>query len=228
LPRKNRTVTKKLMSIYNRLLNEQGHQGWWPADGAFEVAVGAVLTQNTSWRGASKAVQNLISAGKLDPHKIHRMRPETLARLLVPAGYFNLKARRLKSLVKFLLDRSDGDPSVLIREDLQVIRDDMLDVWGVGPETVDSILLYACGHCVFVVDAYTRRIFSRLGMFEENASYEEMRSFFEKHLEKDVELFKDYHAQIVRLGHEKCRPKPLCSECCLRGICPHAEFTEQK
>ena len=212
-----KAAMRKLLGIYRALRKAQGHQGWWPAETPFEVAVGAVLAQNTSWRGAAQAVQNLKTAGLLDAARLDRMAVDRLAKHLVPAGYFNLKAKRLKSLIRFLVERCDGEPAALAAWDLGEARTALLEVWGLGPETADSILLYAAGHPVFVVDAYTRRIFSRLGLLDERLSYDDVRLFFEKRLPRDLDLYKDFHAQIVRLGSTICRPRPCCEECPIRS-----------
>jgi endonuclease-3 related protein len=196
------------------LFERYGLQHWWPGDSVFEIMVGAVLTQNTGWSNVERAIGNLKSNGLLDPQAILQVDPDALAGLLRPAGYFNVKAKRLRALCEFLLQHRE-----LERLEDQELRELFLAVHGIGPETADDILLYAFDRPVFVIDAYTRRLFSRLGLLEGQPDYETLRATFEGALVKDAELFNEYHALIVHHAKEACRPAPLCGSCCLNSLC---------
>ncbi len=210
----------RLLEIYDRLYAHFGPQHWWPGETRWEIMVGAVLTQNTSWRNVEKAIENLKHAGRLAPDAMRRTRQDRLARLVRPSGYYNIKARKLKALVAFLDTNYDGDPSRMAGADLAQQRAELLTVYGVGPETADSILLYAAEQPVFVVDAYTRRIFSRLGLCAELVTYHDLQSLFMQHLPEDVALFNEYHALLVALGKNICQKRaPKCLDCPLRDIC---------
>jgi endonuclease-3 related protein len=212
-----------LRKIYDVALDALGPRHWWPAETDEEVVIGAVLTQNTAWSNVEKALENLRRAGKLSLAALDRARPATVARLIRPSGYYNLKARRLKSVARFFVERCNGRGLASLRdEEPEALREALLGVYGVGPETADSILLYALGMPVFVIDAYTRRILERHGLARPQAPYEELRALFETNLPTDVALYNEYHALIVALGHRWCRPKPQCEECPLSGI-PLAE-----
>ena len=209
-----------LIEIHDRLLAAYGPQGWWPADGHFEMMVGAVLTQNTAWTNVERAILRLEEQGLLDPRSLLDAPTDQLAEAIRPAGYFNVKARRLQAFTRWYLDQGGFEP--LARKDTRTLRDQLLAVHGIGPETADDILLYAFGRPVFVIDAYTRRIVSRVGHDVEGLSYEALRARFEDELPADVGLFNEYHALIVRHAKEHCRKKPLCSGCPLEGICESA------
>ncbi len=209
-----------MMEVYRRLLAARGHQRWWPGETPYEVVVGAVLTQNTAWVNVERAIANLKAAGALDPHAIAALEHEALASLIRPAGYFNVKARRLRAVAEFLLREAGGDVSALGRGlDTEDLRALLLEIPGVGRETADSILLYALGRPVFVVDGYTRRIFGRMGVLDPTADYDDIRAFFESALRKDPALFNDYHAQVVIHGKETCRTRPHCDGCILWDLC---------
>ncbi len=211
----------RLKTVFNRLYKAYGPQHWWPADTPFEVMVGAILTQNTAWSNVEKAIVNLKAAEVLSPEAIVESEHDTLAEWLRPSGYFNIKATRLKNYCEWYLQQ--GGFELLNQLDDQALRHAVLSVNGVGPETADDILLYAFQRPVFVIDAYTRRIFSRLGLLDHEMGYEAMRSHFENALRKEVErvqLFNEYHALIVRHAKEACRVKADCDACCLRGDCP--------
>jgi endonuclease-3 related protein len=210
----------KLLDIYRRLFDRYGPQGWWPGNSAFEVMVGAILTQSAAWANVEKALDNLKRAHLLSPAGIRKVRLDRLARLVYPSGYYRVKASKLKALVAFLYRRADGDLRRLFHLDLATLRQELLGVYGIGPETADSILLYAAEKPIFVVDAYTRRIVYRLGLASANARYEALQTLFMDNLPHDVALFNEYHALLVRLGKEVCRRKPRCAECSLREICP--------
>lgn len=208
-----------LAEVYDRLRNLRGHQGWWPARTPFEVVVGAVLTQNTAWTNVEKAIGALDAAGVLDPRALYAKDRDTLAGLIRPAGYFNVKARRLQAVVAFLMEAAGGDVAALGTVGTDELRTRLLDVHGVGRETADSILLYALDKPVFVVDAYTRRIFGRLGFIDPRAAYDHIRARFEGALDRDAALYNDYHAQIVIHAKDTCRGKPLCADCVLGDLC---------
>ncbi|MCJ7605503.1 MAG: endonuclease III domain-containing protein [Dehalococcoidales bacterium] len=204
-----------LRDIYERLLERYGPQHWWPADEPFEVIVGAILTQNTAWTNADKAIRALKNAGVLSAPALHRIPEEKLAELIRPSGYFNVKARRLKAFVTWLAERCGGDLGKLFSTGTGSLREELLGVYGIGEETADSILLYAGGQPVFVIDAYTRRIFDRIGLQPDGRRYADYRAMFMNHLPPEPALYNEYHALIVRLGKEICRPRPLCRDCVL-------------
>jgi endonuclease III related protein len=213
-------VRTKFETIYARLFARFGPQHWWPGESPWEVMVGAILTQNTSWRNVEKALANLRRAGRLEPAQMRRTRQATLARLIRPSGYFNLKARKLKALVEFLFERCGGDPARLVGSDIAAGRAELLKVYGIGPETADSILLYAADQPIFVIDAYTRRISARLGLAREDASYDELQRLFMEHLPADARYFNEYHALLVMLGKTICTKRaPRCGQCPLEDIC---------
>jgi endonuclease-3 related protein len=207
-----------LLDLYNRLHKAFGPRHWWPGDSAFEVAVGAILTQNTAWRNVEKAISNLKARNMLTPNALYHLPVEDLATAIRPAGYYNIKARRLKHFIGFLFRESTGDLDRLLARDLDTLRRQLLSVNGVGPETADSILLYAGNKPTFVVDAYTKRILFRHRLMPEETSYDEVRNFFMDCLEPDVAMFNEYHAFLVHLGHTFCvRKKPQCTGCPAEG-----------
>ncbi len=211
----NRTILK---TLYRSLLDSFGPQDWWPGETPFEVMVGAILTQNTNWRNVERAIDNLKEADLIDPRALHNCPVEKLATLIRPAGYFNVKARRLKALVDWLITRHDGSVRDALTGDIEDCRAELLRINGVGPETADSILLYAGNHASFVVDAYTRRILSRHGLCAPQASYDEIKSLFEDALPHDAQLFNEYHALLVYLGKQHCKPKPECGSCPVANV----------
>lgn len=206
-----------LNSIYKDLHSFFGHQKWWPGDTPFEIMVGAILTQNTSWTNVEKAIQNLKREKVLTPEALNRISHERLAALLKPAGYFNVKAKRLKNFIDFLFYEYQGDLRRMKKEPGNILREKLLAVNGVGPETADSILLYALNKPFFVIDAYTKRIFSRHRILKFENPYELWRSLFETSLPRKVSLFNDFHAQIVAVGKRFCKTRnPDCSSCPLK------------
>ncbi len=207
-----------LNSVFNRLFDTYGAQNWWPGDTRFEVMVGAILTQNTAWTNVEKAIFNLKSNHSLDPKIIATISTKKLAQWLKPSGYFNIKANRLQNYCKWFIHQ--GGYHSLNKLETNRLRKRLLSVNGVGPETADDILLYAFERPVFVIDAYTRRLFSRLGLIEPDLSYENLRQFFETHLETDASLFNEYHALIVIHAKNVCNKKPKCMHCCLTYNCP--------
>ena len=211
----------RFRTVYNRLFRAYGPQHWWPGDSPFEIMVGAMLTQNTAWSNVEKAIDNLLAKDKLQPRAIVNARHDHLAGWLRPSGYFNIKAVRLKSLCRWYLDAGEYD--ALDRLETGELRAALLAVKGVGPETADDILLYAFDRPVFVIDAYTRRLFIRLGRFDGNEGYDTMRLAFERALGPDAALFNEYHALIVRHAKEVCRVRPVCGQCVLARDCPVAD-----
>lgn len=207
-------LRKSLEDIYEKLYYCFGPQDWWPGDSPFEVIVGAILTQNTNWQNVSRAIDNLKKAKVLTPAKLHSLPLNKLAQLIRPSGYFNIKAKRLKSFLDFLFKNYQGKLDKMFSLPLDELRQKILSVKGIGPETADSILLYAGGYPVFVVDAYTKRIFSRKKLFSENVDYHRVQEIFMGNLKKDVQLYNEYHALIVRLGKDFCKKtKPKCATC---------------
>jgi endonuclease-3 related protein len=209
-----------LLEIFNCLFERFGPLEWWPAETPFEVCVGAILTQNTAWSNVEKAICALKQAGIMSPESLHGCDPEQLARLIRPAGYFNVKSRRLKDFSAWLFRNHQGSLERMFAGNWQELRAELLRVRGIGPETADSILLYAGNKPTFVVDAYTRRLFQRLGLLPEAAGYDHTRALFMNNLPEDVRLFNEYHAQIVEQCKRFCRSRPLCSGCPLYNPCP--------
>ncbi len=181
--------------------------------------VGAILTQSAAWLNVAKAIANLKAAGVLSPRALRRLSLPEIAALIHPCGYYNVKARKLKSLVQWIGEYAGDDLSKLFSGDSARLRQQLLSVWGIGPETADSIILYAADKPVFVIDAYTRRIINRVGLEPDSNSYAAYQSLFRDNLPADTALFNEYHALLVCLGKDVCRPRPLCPQCCLRNIC---------
>ena len=206
-----------LRELYQCLYETYGPQGWWPGETPFEVAVGAILTQNTNWGNAARAIAALKDRDLLAPQALRELPETELAQLIRPAGYYNLKARRLRNFLDFLADHFDNSMARLAAADLARLRPALLDIKGVGPETADSILLYALDKPTFVVDVYTFRILSRHGLAAEGCAYEELRQLFMEHLPAQAPLYQEYHALLVRLGKEECRPRPCCAACPVAG-----------
>lgn len=201
------------MEIYQRLFEAFGARRWWPGETPFEVMVGAILTQNTSWRNVEKAIAALKAKGILTPEGIRRLELSELEGLIRSSGFYRLKAKRLKTFVDFLFSAFGGDLEKMRLTDLWELRKKLLAVNGIGPETCDSILLYGLGKPIFVVDAYTKRILSRHGIIEEKASYEAVQRLFMDHLPPEERLFNEYHALLVRLAKSCCLKKPKCALC---------------
>jgi len=214
-----------LINIYRRLLAHFGPQHWWPAKEPFEVIVGAILTQSAAWGNVEKAIANLRAAEALSPGALRRLSRPKLAKLVHPCGYYNAKALKLKSFAFWLGNHYDDDLDSLFANDTDDLRRQLLSIHGIGQETADSILLYAANKPIFVIDAYTRRIISRLGLTPEKDSYAAYQAFFMEHLPSDAELFNEYHALLVCLGKNVCRKRPLCQQCCLNDICQFSTKT---
>lgn len=206
--------------VFNRLFTAYGPQHWWPGETPFEVIVGAVLTQNTNWSNVAKAIGNLREEGLLEPAALHRLRAEELADLVRPVGYHRLKAARLKNLLSLLFDRFDGSLDSMFSMPLEELRGLLLAVNGIGPETADSILLYAGGYETFVVDTYTHRVFKRHRWIEDEADYYAIKEHLESGLERTAPLYNEYHALLVKVGKEHCGTTPKCSGCPLENLLP--------
>jgi endonuclease-3 related protein len=212
-----------LLKIYGLLNEHFGDLHWWPAEEWFEVMVGAILTQNTAWANVEKAIAALKGNRLLSPEALCRIDEGTLAGIIRPSGYYNIKAHRLKSFVRFLQEEYAGDIGIMSAEELPALREKLLGVRGIGQETADSILLYACGKPVFVCDAYARRILQRHRLINDDADYHQIQEIFMNHLPHDAALFNQFHALIVYAGKTFCRKVPKCDACPLGTL--HAERT---
>lgn len=209
-------LPKILPKIYDKLFTFFGPQHWWPGDTAFEIIVGAILTQNTSWNNVKKAIDNLKAENLLTPAALKKVSTKKLAKLIRSSGYFNQKTKKLKNFIFFLFSRYQGNLSKMLKRDSLKLREELLNVNGIGPETADSILLYAASKPVFVVDAYTKRIFSRHNLIKQSFNYAQIQEIFMNNLKPNVKLFNEYHALIVKLGKDICKTKPNCSICPLK------------
>ena len=216
----------ELRRAYRLMRARFGHQHWWPGETPFEVCVGAVLTQNTAWTNVERAIANLKAARLLEPEKLFALPEAKLAKLIRPAGYFNVKARRLRSFLRVLVEMFGGDLDRLFAGDTAVVRERLLAIHGIGPETADSLLLYAGGHHSFVIDAYTKRIFQRHGWSRPDAGYDDLKTLCESALNQRpragrLDYWQDYHAQLVMTGKHFCRTRaPRCEQCPLRPLLP--------
>lgn len=206
-----------LFEIYSLLYKSYGPRHWWPADGAFEVMVGAILTQNTNWANVERAIQNLKKERALNPAAIYSLKLNKLARLIRPCGYYNIKANRLKNFIAYLFSKYSGKLTNMHQRPTGTLRREMLGVKGIGPETVDSIILYALKRPIFVIDAYTRRIMDCQGIINSNSGYDEIQSVFMKNLPANVKLFNEYHALLVEHAKRVCKTIPKCQECILHS-----------
>lgn len=224
----------QIIEIYKLLLSEFGEQGWWPVTPKgeikpkyfqkdhtnkqkFEIIVGAILTQNTAWNNVEKALENLNNKKILDVRKLKITDKKILAALIRPAGYFNQKAEYIKSFADYIVKNYKSELTPLFMKNIAELRDELLSLKGIGPETADSILLYAAEKPIFVVDAYTKRVFERIGYTKK--TYEDFQNLFMENLERNASLFNEYHALIVELGKKICRKEPICGECPINGIC---------
>lgn len=211
----------KLLEIYDKLLGYFGPRHWWPAETPFEMMVGAVLTQAVAWRNVEKAIGNLKDRDLLDPIQLDQTDPTILEELLKPTRYYKMKTRKLQALNRFLVENYQGVPEAMFHEKLPILRPKLLAIYGMGPETVDSILLYAGGIPIFVIDAYTQKIFHRLGITPAKISYPKLQEFFMNHLPGDPALYNEFHAQIVALGNKICHNHPKCGQCPLSDECAY-------
>jgi endonuclease III related protein len=206
--------------VYTHLFESLGPQHWWPGDSPFEIMVGAVLVQNTAWKNVERAMANLKKAKVLTPRKIYALPTGELAELIRPAGYFRVKARRLHNLVTYIVERHRGSIAAMQKVDLHQLRKELLAVNGIGPETADSILLYAIGKPVMVVDTYTNRIFARHGWVPHGTTYHGLQEHLADQLPFDSVTYNEFHALLVHVGHHYCSPVPRCESCPLRGLLP--------
>jgi endonuclease-3 related protein len=223
-------------AIYRLFKKQYGSQGWWPLIDEntgescyciiskasdyeiFEISIGAILTQAVSWKNVEKALYNLKKAGLLDPVKLHKTPLNKIAEKIKPSGYFNQKALKIKNFLAWF-EKYNFSSDKIVKCKTEDIRKELLSIKGIGPETADSILLYAFNRKVFVVDAYTKRIFSRLGLVNGKSSYNELQKFFHESFPGSVKIYNEYHALIVAHGKDICKSKPLCGECCFRSFC---------
>ncbi len=212
-------TSKKLMAFYDAMYDGFGPQRWWPARTRFEMIVGAILTQNTSWTNVERAIGALKRAKLLTPERMHATGAAELGRLIRPAGYFNIKAKRLKGFLTHLHNRHGGSVARLLKRPTGPLREELLGIYGIGPETADSIMLYGARAPEFVVDAYTLRILSRHGLIPEGAAYDELKALFTENLAHDTVLYNEYHALLVQVGKDFCKTRnPRCSECPLESF----------
>ncbi len=225
-PCKSLKSVSPLRQAYRLMHRAHGHLNWWPADSPFEICVGAILTQNTSWKNVELAIANLKKARALSLKKIYNLTHDELAQLIRSAGYFNIKAKRLRNFVDVVVDKHGASLKRFFKGNTKTVRQRLLAINGVGPETADSMLLYAGGHSSFVIDAYTKRIFERHGWCAANADYDELQSLCIQSLSQKrgvakLDFWRDYHAQLVVVGNHYCKPRnPLCDECPLKTLLP--------
>ncbi len=213
-------LKQALQHIYQLLMAHYGPQHWWPAREPFEVIVGAILTQSAAWGNAAKAIAGLKAAGALSPGVLRQMSDAEIAGLIYSVGYYNAKASKLKAFVNWLGSRYDDNlESLFAGDDVNALRQRLLSIHGIGDETADSIILYAANKPVFVIDAYTRRITGRIGIFPCDTSYSAHQALFMDNLPADTQLFNEFHALLVCLAKNICRPRPVCPQCCLKSIC---------
>ena len=215
---KSKRESKKLLKIYQKLYSSIGPRHWWPGDSPFEVIIGAILTQNTSWKNVEIAIRALKEKNLLDPLKLYRIGDRLLANTIKSSGFFNIKAKRIKTFMSFLFENYQGSLEKMFSESLAPLREKLLKINGIGPETADSILLYAGGKPIFVVDAYTKRILARHNLISKTASYSEIQELFMENLKKDAGMFNEYHALLVYTGKYFCKKTPNCENCPMKGL----------
>jgi len=212
-------LCERLQSVYERMYAQLGPQHWWPGETAFEVMVGAILTQNTSWKNVERAIDNLKGVGLLSLAALSALPTGLLAEYIRPAGYYNIKAGRLHNLFTHINQVHRGDLQAFLAQPLEPLRQALLSIKGIGPETADSILLYAANLPIFVVDTYTHRILSRHQLIDEDADYHQIQELFMDHLDPDPRLYNEYHALLVRVGNCYCKKThPDCAHCPLQGV----------
>lgn len=217
------TKCNSYLEVFNRMVTALGPQCWWPAETPFEIMVGAILAQRTTWKNVEKAISNLKASINFDPKTLLQMADGELAILIKPSGFYQVKTRRFKAFLAFFISQYNGNVEKMRLVPTAVLRRELLNLFGIGPETADCILLYALKKLSFVVDSYTRRIFSRLGLVNESMDYHELQAVFIRALPKNQMLYNEYHALIVALGKKICRPKPKCDQCPLKSMCPMGE-----
>ena len=209
--------SNRINTFYKELYKRYGPQGWWPGDSTLECVLGAVLTQNTSWTNAEKAISNLKKENIISIKKLSSISADALASVIRPSGYYNQKALKIKHFITFVVDTYEGNLEKMFGEETGELRNKLLTIKGIGPETADTILLYAAQKPVFVIDAYTYRVLSRHGLVPEYTTYDEMQELFMDSLPSDSGVFNEYHALLVRVGKEHCRKRsPLCEGCPLQ------------
>jgi endonuclease-3 related protein len=213
-----RCVANKVFRIYQILYDYYGRQNWWPADSRLEVIIGAILAQNTAWRNVEKAISNLKKRKLINLKKLSQLSHSELGKLIRASGFYNIKAKRLQAIINFLIDKYSGKIDLLKKEQLSVLRNNLLSVNGIGEETADSILLYGLDKPVFVIDAYTKRIFSRHHLIDTKSQYRDVQKFITNNLPKSVKVYQEYHALLVRLAKEYCRTKPICNNCPIKAL----------
>ncbi|MGI5920155.1 MAG: endonuclease III domain-containing protein [Syntrophomonadaceae bacterium] len=213
---------KLVMQIYRQLLTYFGPQGWWPGDSRLETIVGAILTQAVAWSNVEKSIQRLKQAQLLEINQLYAVEEDRLAELIRTTLYHRQKARKLKIMASFLIEHYDGNLDLMFNQPLSILRQELLSLWGIGEETADSILLYAGNYRIFVVDNYTRRIFSRLGLVSNRVTYKEMQSYLHSYTEPDVNIYNEYHALLVALGAGYCKKnRPHCLMCPIQLYCKY-------
>ncbi len=215
----NQAISQSLLNIYHQLMAGYGPQYWWPAPEPFEIIVGAILTQSAAWLNVEKAIANLKEAKALSPKALRRLSHTEVATLIHPCGYYNAKALKLKSFAHWLGEYYDDDLDKLFAHNTDYLRQQLLSIHGIGQETADSIILYAAGKPIFVIDAYTRRIINRIGLAPKSNNYAAYQTLFMNNLPADAGLFNEYHALLVGLAKDTCRNRPLCQRCCLNNLC---------
>jgi endonuclease III related protein len=213
-------MKKSLLKIYKTLLQHFGYRNWWPAKTKIEIIIGAILAQNTNWKNVELAISNLREAKVLSYNGLQETPVDQLAELIRPSGYYNVKAQKLKTFVEFLSAEYSGSLMMMFREETSILREKLLSVKGIGPETADSILLYAGQHLIFVSDLYTYRVMTRHKLLPEKADYHQIQKFFQDNIPEDIDLYNDFHAQIVTVGSKYCNKTPKCEECPLRELLP--------
>ncbi|MFC1568537.1 endonuclease III domain-containing protein [Candidatus Margulisiibacteriota bacterium] len=211
-------MKKKPLKIYSLLFDRFGPQHWWPGSSPFEVIIGAILTQSANWSNVELAIANLKRAKVLSPHSLYKIKTAKLQKLIRPSGYFRAKAKKVKAFVKYLVENYDGSLKKMFKKPIPELRAELLSIHGIGPETADSIILYAANKPTFVVDAYTKRIGNRVGLFKSDKYYD-IKDYFEANLPGKYQLYNEYHALIVALGKYFCKPRPACSECPVKKLC---------
>ncbi|MDY6834724.1 MAG: hypothetical protein SVY53_08025 [Chloroflexota bacterium] len=215
-------IGDQLLTIFDQLFSCYGEQHWWPAGDAFEMIIGAILTQSTAWKNVQKAIDNLVSAGLISPLNLRQVSSDELAELIRPSGYFNVKAKKLKAFAEWLDIRHNDSLVSLFDQETPTLRHELLGIYGIGEETADSIILYGAMKPIFVIDAYTRRIVTRLGFKVKGETYGAFQELFMNNLPKDEKMFNEYHALLVHHGKDVCKKTPQCTGCCLSEYCQTA------
>jgi len=216
---KDKNIYEKINLIFSILLNYLGPQYWWPGETKLEICVGAILTQNTNWKNVTKAIENLKKNNLLTAKELFKLDISVIAELIRPTGYYNIKSKRLKSFLYFLCEEFSCDIDLMFSLDNDTLRKKLLDINGIGPETADSIMLYAGNYLQFVVDAYSYRILLRHDIIHEDAGYDDIKDIFQKNLPPEIQIYNEYHALIVNIGKNFCKKTmPVCDKCPLKNI----------